>query len=63
MWRFESDATLGDAIAGQLGEFPDCLGDILLPKLALRKGDGAVWVVTHHDHEVVHAEPFQYRIG
>ena len=42
VWRFESDATLGDAIAGQLGEFPDCLGDILLPKLALRKGDGAV---------------------
>jgi hypothetical protein len=25
VWKFESDATLGDALDGQLGSFPGCL--------------------------------------
>ena len=30
MWRFETDSTLGDALSGQLGRFPDCLEDMFL---------------------------------
>lgn len=30
LWKFESDATLGDACAGNLGRFPGSLGNIML---------------------------------
>ena len=30
VWRFESDATLGDACSGALGPFPECLAPIML---------------------------------
>lgn len=30
IWKFESDSTLGDACAGLLGSFPECLGPIIL---------------------------------
>lgn len=30
VWRFESDATLGDAIAGALGPFPESIDDLML---------------------------------
>ena len=32
VWRFESDATLADALNGALGPFPACLGPLLLDK-------------------------------
>ena len=32
VWRFESDATLADALNGALGPFPGCLGPLLLDK-------------------------------
>ena len=32
VWRFESDATLADALNGALGPFPDCLGPLVLDK-------------------------------
>merc|ERR1711871_354596 len=36
--NFESDATLGDALSGTLGEFPECVEDIVLSPLTLGKG-------------------------
>ena len=36
IWKFESDSTLGDACAGLLGPFPECLGPIILGE---RKSD------------------------
>jgi hypothetical protein len=30
VWRFETDSTLGDAISGGLGRFPECLEGIML---------------------------------
>jgi serine/threonine protein kinase len=30
VWRFESDATLGDACSGALGSFPECLAPLML---------------------------------
>ncbi len=29
MWKFESDATLGDALDGRLGPFPACLEEFM----------------------------------
>lgn len=40
VWRFESDATLADALAGALGPFPDCLGDLLLGERGKVVGGG-----------------------
>ncbi len=30
VWKFESDSTLGDALDGNLGAFPQCLEDIMV---------------------------------
>uniref|UniRef100_A0A7S0R4E3 Protein kinase domain-containing protein n=1 Tax=Chlamydomonas leiostraca TaxID=1034604 RepID=A0A7S0R4E3_9CHLO len=33
VWKFESDATLGDALDGRLGEFPACLEEFVLGRV------------------------------
>jgi hypothetical protein len=46
VWRFESDATLGDALDGYLGPFPAGLEKIMLgkvrPEMEAEKRDGLV---------------------
>jgi hypothetical protein len=46
VWKFESDATLGDALDGRLGSFPACLEEFMLgkvnPNLAEEKRDAQV---------------------
>jgi hypothetical protein len=46
VWKFESDATLGDALDGRLGEFPACLEEFMLgkvnPNLSAEKRDAQV---------------------
>ncbi len=34
VWKFESDATLGDALDGRLGEFPASLEEYVLGKVS-----------------------------
>lgn len=33
VWKFESDSTLGDAVDGKLGVFPECLEAYMLGKV------------------------------
>lgn len=33
VWKFESDATLGDALDGRLGAFPACLEEFVLGRV------------------------------
>lgn len=33
VWKFESDATLGDALDGRLGPFPACLEEYMLGRV------------------------------
>jgi len=42
VWDFESDATLGTALCGDLGEFPECVEDIVLSPLSLGRGGAKV---------------------
>lgn len=46
VWKFESDATLGDALDGRLGAFPACLEEFMLgkvnPNLSPEKRDAQV---------------------
>lgn len=30
IWKFESDSTLGDALNGALGPFPECIADLFV---------------------------------
>lgn len=36
LWKYESDSTLGDALGGGLGAFPECLAPYIL------RGNGCV---------------------
>lgn len=38
VWKFESDATLSDALDGALGQFPECLEEIVLGRRADNMG-------------------------
>lgn len=33
VWKFESDSTLGDALSGQLGNWPEDIEEIMLGKI------------------------------
>jgi hypothetical protein len=33
VWKFESDSTLGDALSGQLGTWPEDIEDIMLGRI------------------------------
>eukprot|EP00891_Asterochloris_glomerata_P009993 jgi/Astpho2/9993/e_gw1.00153.14.1_t len=41
VWRFESDATLADAMQGTIGDFPQCLGQFMLSQRQLNTLDEA----------------------
>ncbi len=62
VWKFESDATLGDALDGRLGAFPGCLEEFTLgkvnPNLDEDKRDT---MVREHTHTEIQAHRQAHR--